>query len=76
MLSDLAKNLWDWCLTRNISVTARYLPGIHNVKADRESRVFLDSSDWKLHPGVFDRLYQMWGPQNIDLFASRLSYQL
>ena len=25
---------------------------------------------------VFDRLYQMWGPLNIDLFASRLSYQL
>ena len=76
MLSYLAKNLWDWCLTHNISVTARYIPGIQNVEADRESRVFLDSSDWKLHPGVFNRLHQKWGPLNIDLFASRLSYQL
>ena len=76
MLSYLAKNLWDWCLTHNISVTARYIPGIRNVEADRESRVFLDSSDWKLHPGVFNRLHQKWGPLNIDLFASRLSYQL
>ena len=76
MLSYLAKNLWDWCLTHNILVTARYIPGIQNVEADRESRVFLDSSDWKLHPGVFNCLHQKWGPINIDLFASRLSYQL
>ena len=53
MLSYLAKNLWDWCLTHNISVTARYIPGIQDVEVDRESRIFLDSSDWKLHPGGF-----------------------
>ena len=71
-----AKNLWDWCLTHNISVTARCIPGIQNVEVDRESRVFLDSSDWKLHLEVFNCLHQKWGPLNIDLFASRLSYQL
>ena len=53
MLSYLAKNLWDWCLSHNILVTACYIPGIQNVEADRESRVFLDSSDWKLHPEDF-----------------------
>ena len=72
MLSYLAKNLWDWCLTHNISVTARYIPGMQNVEADRESRVFLDSSDWKLHPGVFNPHHQKWGPVDIDLFASCL----
>ena len=76
MLSYLAKNLWDWCLTHNILVTACYIPGIQNVEADRESRVFLYSSDWKLNPGVFNCLHQKWGPINTDLFASRLSYQL
>ncbi|CAH3143193.1 unnamed protein product [Porites evermanni] len=67
MLSYLAKNLRDWCLTHNISVTTRYIPGVQNVEAVRESRVFLDSSDWKLNPGVFNRLYQKWGLLNIDL---------
>ena len=67
MLSYLAKNLRDWCLTHNISVTTRYIPGVQNVEAERESRVFLDSSDWKLHPGVFNRLHQKWGLLNIDL---------
>ena len=76
LLSYLAKNLWDWCLSHNLLVRAQYIPGIQNVVADRESRVFLDASDWKLKPTVFNRLYQTWGPLNIDLFASRLTTQL
>jgi hypothetical protein len=48
---------------------------------DRESRVFLDResrvfSDWKLNQTVFNSLYQKWGPLDIDLFASRLTFQL
>ena len=31
-------NLWDWCLTHNILVSAQYIPGVQNVEADRESR--------------------------------------
>ena len=76
MLSYLAKNPWDWCLVHNILVAACYIPGIQNVEVDREFLAFLDSSDWKLHPGVFNCLHQKWGPLNIDLFASYLSYQL
>ena len=75
-LSYLAKNLWVWCLTHNISVTAWYIPEVENVEADSESRLFLDSSDWKLYPAVFNRLHREWGALNIDLFDSRLSYQL
>ena len=40
------------------------------------SRVFQNSSDWKQNPAVFDCLYHKWGPLNIYLFASRLSFQL
>jgi len=75
MLSYLAKNLWDWCLTHNILVSAQYIPGVQNVEADRESRVFQDSSNWKLNPAVFNHLYHKWGALNIDLFASTLSFQ-
>ena len=54
----------------------QYIPGVQNVEADRDSRVFQDSSDWKLNPMVFDRLYHKGAPLDIDLFASRLSFQL
>ena len=35
MLSYLAKNLWDWCLTHNILVSAQYIPGVQNVEANQ-----------------------------------------
>ena len=54
LLSKLAKDLWDWCLNHNVLLRAQYLPGIQNVQADHESRVFLDSSDWKLKTTIFD----------------------
>ena len=37
-LVTLAKNLWMWCLERNIHITAQHLPGVVNSTADAESR--------------------------------------
>ena len=47
-LVALAKDLWMWCLERNIHIQAQYLPGIMNSIADWESRVMKDRSDWQL----------------------------
>ena len=55
-LNHLAKDLWLWCLERDISLTAQHLPGIQNTIADEESRVMKDRSDWKLCPAVFRNL--------------------
>ena len=76
VLSNLALDLWDWCIHHHMEVSAQHLPGHLNVRADRESRLLLDSSDWKLDPAVFQLILQRWGPLEIDLFASRLTYQL
>ena len=54
-------------LTSHNVLHQEQIPGVQNVEAERESRVFLDSSDWKLHPAVFNRLHQKWGLLNIDL---------
>ena len=75
-LADLAIDLWHWCLEHKIHVSAEHLPGVLNVRADRESRMVEDSSDWKLNPTLFQTLFQKWGPLEIDLFASRLTCQL
>ena len=76
VLASMALDLWEWCLHHNILLEARYLPGVLNIRADRESRVFLDHHDWKLDLLIFAELNQAWGPLQIDLFASRLSTQL
>lgn len=75
-LASLSRNLWQWCLQKQITVSATHIPGILNVTADRESRYLLDSSDWKLCPVVFQTLQNLWGPLELDLFVSRLTNQL
>ena len=75
-LSDLAVEIWDWCIQRNVTIHAEHLPGVENVRADWESRHLSDSSDWRLHREIFCHLEAREGPFSIDLFASRTNTQL
>ena len=47
-----------------------------NVQADWMSRVHQDRPDWKLCPTIFSRINDLWGPLQVDLFATWLSAQL
>ena len=43
-----------------MSITVKYLPPVLNTVADRESkRKQLDSSEWLLHPKVFQVVFQL-----------------
>lgn len=74
-LLNLAKDLWMWCLDRNIHITAQHFPGVMNHIADMESRTIHDRLDWKLNPVIFQKINQTLGPLEVDLFASRLTTQ-
>lgn len=74
-LITLAKELWMWCLERNIHISAQHLPGALNVIADAESRSQRDRSDWMLNPVIFKRINSLLGPLTVDLFASRVTAQ-
>ena len=74
-LTDLAKNLWLWYLCRDLVLTAQHIPGVDNQIVDLEASEPKDRLDWKLSPGVFQTINAIWGPLEVDLFASRLSYQ-
>ena len=75
-LALLAAQLWEWCLERKSFVIATHVPGRLNVLADRMSRSLVDRSDWRLDPQVFRRINHLWGPLEVDLFATRSSTQL
>ena len=75
-LSNLATDIWKWCLERDILLHAEHLPGKENVRADWESRHVRDSGDWTLHRELFTHLEDRLGPFTIDLFASRTKAQL
>ena len=75
-LTTPAKECWGWCMERAIVLSAEHLPGCLNIIADEESRHMRDRWDWKLHPGLFQRIVETFGPIEVDLFASRLTYQV
>ncbi len=62
-------------MVSNITIKAQHLPGRLNQVADSESRTMLERSDWKLDSRVFQQIHQLWGPMEVDLFASRLTTQ-
>ena len=74
-LCHLARTLWDWCLQRGILLAAKHIPGVQNVQADRLSRSIVDRHDWQLNPAIFRKIDSLWGPLQVDLFASRASKQ-
>ena len=75
-LTAIVKELWLWCMTRDITLIAEHLPGVRNTVADEESRVMKDRTDWMLNPGIIAQIQDRWGPLEVDLFASRLTTQL
>jgi len=76
LLSNLAVHLWQWCLERNVSLSAEHLPGVENCIADEESRTIQSSAEWQLDPTICQRIIQSLGMCNVDLFATRLNAQM
>ncbi|KAL4225084.1 hypothetical protein ACF0H5_015778 [Mactra antiquata] len=73
ILDDLAKEIWNWCIVRNLYISAVHIQGVNNTIADHYSRVFSDSSEWMLKQDIFNRICEQFLTPDIDLFASRLN---
>ena len=43
---------------------------------DKESREKRLDTEWKLNTKLFDCIVTLWGTVSVDLFTSRLNYQL
>ena len=47
LCDDIAFNIWQWA-AEQIWVSAAHIPGSENVVADKNTRIFERSSEWKL----------------------------
>jgi len=74
--NQIALAIWEWCLQRNITPHAEFIPGKDNLIADWESRHHHDSSSWKLNPCMFQLLMNKTIPCTVDLFADRTNAKL
>ena len=75
-LNQLAVQIWDWCISRNIWLSAVHIPGRLNTGADEKSRVFSDNHEWMLNKHLFDEILLRHPGLDFDLFASRLNNQI
>ncbi|KAK3099945.1 hypothetical protein FSP39_012245 [Pinctada imbricata] len=68
-LQQIALRIFNMCLTNNISLYTEWVPRTENEKADQISRI-IDHDDWGVSMSIFQYLDALWGPHEIDFFAS------
>ena len=54
--NSIVKDIWQWCIEKQIWLTAVHIPGTKNVEADRESRVFSDNKEWITRPDILKHI--------------------
>ena len=55
-LDMIARDIWFWCLEREIHLSVAHVPGVDNTEADEESRKVNDDTEWSLTSQVFDAI--------------------
>lgn len=70
-LNSITRLIWQWCEQRNIWIFASYINTKDNFEADRESRKI--NIEWELSSAAFNKIIEVFGIPEIDLFASRVN---
>ena len=72
----VATKIWNWCIDKDLWVSAVHISGVLNVKADVLSRKRCSDHEWMLNKAIFSQLCEFFPGLTIDLFASVLNHQL
>lgn len=75
-LNNLTREIWQWCMKRNVWLSACHLPGKSNVEADKLSIKLSNDMEWKLNVDIFEILQSRCGLFDVDLFVLRLNWQV
>ena len=69
----IVKQFWDYCMGKNLGVSASYIYTSKNVVADKKSKKLRNNIEWSLQTPIFDKIRLVYGSVTIDLFASRIN---
>ncbi|XP_032668678.1 uncharacterized protein LOC116842918 [Odontomachus brunneus] len=72
-LTAISRQIWRWCEDRDIFIFASYISSVENLIADTESRIADPDTEWSLSDEAFCRITKLFGPFEIDLFASLIN---
>lgn len=70
--NNIAKEIWKYCLRNNINLTASFISGKDNSRADALSRLS-ECTELSLNKDTFDMIVKQFGQPVVDLFASKLN---
>ena len=77
VLTEEVWNILNLCLTHNIQLLVKHIPGRFNTLADRMSRIDKPiSTEWSLNQEIANKIFQNMDFPSIDLFATRLNHRL
>ena len=72
----VTEEIWQFCIKRNIWLSAAYMPRKTNTDVNDESRRENQDTKWMLNPDILsDALERLDVKHEIDLFASKLNHQ-
>ena len=74
-LINVSKKIWEYRISREISVTTEYPPSAMNTEADPEFQEERYLSEWTLDSHVFQTICQVLGESETNLFTSCYSHQ-
>ena len=75
--STIVELIWQFAKSKNIWLSAIYIPGIFSKVADTESRKHEYHLKWKLNEIYFQQIPHWFGENpEINLFASSIHYQV
>lgn len=72
-LTQVTKEIWQWCEARDIFIYASYIKSADNEIADAESRRIHADIEWELADDAFQIIVEKFGRPQVDLFASRVN---
>ena len=72
----IIKNIWEFCIRRNLWLFASYIKSTRNKVADAESRKLRDNLEWSLHDMLFEKIIAKFGKRDTDLLASRANFKV
>ena len=76
LCNKVSKQIWLFCTKNKIWLSCSHIPGKQNILADFKSRKLNDQLEWKLNQKIVNKLCAIWQLPDIDLFASRLNFQV
>ena len=74
--NQLSHQIWLWCIDHSVWLSVAHIPGKQNTEVDRESQLPRKETEWTLQSHFLMLLLKLGVTPNVDLFASRLNFQL